>query len=129
VRDEEPPKIIVTDVKPLKENGSFDSSSVNAPKVYTERTVKTQVLPRYTPQESTFAEPVTIYIRVDDKKCDAFKKAYLLVEIFDEGQTKVCFFDKSTSKYESLSGVMFKATEYTVKQLKLICGEENVVCK
>ena len=69
------------------------------------------------------------YIRVDDKKCDAFKKACLLIEIFSEGSTKVCFYDKSSARYEALSGILFKATEYTVNELKSICKAENVVCK
>ena len=134
IRDEEPPKIIVTDVKPLKENGNFDKSAIPVAKATNERYVKNEGHTHSTqsatqPVSRAFVEPTTIYIRIADKKCEEFKKACLLVEIFCEGRTKICFYDKSTSKYESFSGLLFQATEYTLEQLKLICGSENVVCK
>ena len=136
VRDDEAPKIIVTDVKPLRENGKFVNSYSQTQKsaassVAAKRYEKLETRPQGSiiTSNRAFTEPSTVYIRVDDKKCDAFKKAYLLVEIFCEGRTKVCFYDKSTGKYEVLSGLLFQATEYTLNELRAICKAENVVCK
>ena len=136
VRDDEAPKIIVTDVKPLKENGKFDNTYLQTQKSaaaysaagqYEKREVNPQNVVKTS--NTAFTEPSVVYIRVDDKKCEAFKKAYLLVEIFCEGRTKVCFYDKSTGRYEMLSGLLFQATEYTLNELRSICKSENVVCK
>ena len=136
IRDDEAPKIIVTDVKPLKENGKFDGSYLKTPKIvstavntkqYEKRDIGTQGFT--VSQSHAFIEPSIIYVRVDNKECEAFKKAYLLVEIFAEGRTKVCFFDKSSGRYEMLSGILFQATEYSLRELRSICGSENVVCK
>ena len=59
--------------------------------------------------------------------CNEFAKAKNTVEIF-EGAVEVIFYDSSTKEYRS-SGLSFDATEYTLKQLKIILGDENVVLK
>jgi hypothetical protein len=68
-----------------------------------------------------------LYLRVDSLDCDAFHKAKNLVEIF-EGSVAVIFYDTSSKQYHP-SGLGFDATDYTVKQLKALLGEENVVLK
>lgn len=135
VRDDEDPKIIVTDVRPLTENTSFDASKFSK----SQSTSYNQNVKQYQNATTTYAKseahttqfvaPSTVYVRVENKDCEAFKKAYLLVEIFDEGKTRVCFYDKSTSRYEMLSGLLFEATEYTLNELRSICGAENIACK
>jgi DNA polymerase-3 subunit alpha len=136
LKDEDDPKIIASEIKPLKANGTF--TSVEKTVVKTEKTVnykqnedglKAPRKTEYTPCQKVFVSPSIVYIRVDNRECDEFKKAMLLLEIFNEGKTKVSFFDKSCGKYVMCSDARFYATEYTVGELKRICGEENVVCK
>ena len=66
-------------------------------------------------------------MRVPNLTCDEFIKAKNLVEIF-EGTTEVIFFDNSIRQYKP-SGLCFDVTAYTIKQLKIILGDENVVEK
>ena len=68
-----------------------------------------------------------IYLRVDDLKCNKYLKAKNIVDIFD-GSTRVIFFDRSSGKYISYMGGL-SATEYIVRELKDILGDENVVLR
>ena len=66
-------------------------------------------------------------MRVPNLTCEQFVKAKNIVEIF-EGETEVIFFDSSSKQYKP-SGLGFDITDYTIKQLKALLGDENVVIK
>ena len=72
--------------------------------------------------------PQKLYLRVPDMTGEVFKKAKNMVDIFNEGTIKVIFYDNSTSKYSEYSERMFYS-EYVIKELKGIIGEDNVVIK
>ena len=76
----------------------------------------------------TIATPQKIYLRVPDMSGEVFKKAKNMVDIFNEGTVKVIFYDSSTAKYSEYSERMFYS-EYAIKELKGIIGEDNVVLK
>ena len=59
---------------------------------------------------------------------EVFKKAKNMVDIFNEGTITVIFYDSSTAKYSEYSERMFYS-EYAIKELKGIIGEDNVVIK
>ena len=79
------------------------------------------------PREST-PMPKKIYLRVPDMSGEVFKKAKNMVDIFNEGTITVIFYDSSTAKYSEYSERMFYS-EYAIKELKGIIGEDNVVTK
>ena len=72
--------------------------------------------------------PQKIYLRVPDMSGEIFKKAKNMVDIFNEGTIKVIFYDSSTAKYSEYSERMFYS-EYAIRELKGIIGEDNVVTK
>jgi len=74
------------------------------------------------------AVPTKVYLRVEDMKNEKFLKAKNFVDIFNEGQVKVIFYDISTKKYQEYSEKL-NYSEYAVNSLKRILGEENVVFK
>ena len=72
--------------------------------------------------------PKKIYLRVPNMSGEIFKKAKNMVDIFNEGTVAVIFYDSSTAKYSEYSERMF-CSEYAVKELKKIVGDDNVVIK
>ena len=80
-----------------------------------------------TPKEAT-ATPQKIYLRVPDMSGEVFKKAKNMVDIFNEGTVTIIFYDSSTAKYSEYSERMYYS-EYAIKELKGIIGEDNVVIK
>jgi len=74
------------------------------------------------------AIPQKLYLRVPDMEGIVFKKAKNIVDIFNEGTVKVIFYDSSSSKYSEYSERMFYS-EYAIRELKGIIGNENVVIK
>ena len=91
-------------------------------------TPKASALTRVTAPRETAMMPQKIYLRVPDMSGEIFKKAKNMVDIFNEGTIKVIFYDSSTAKYSEYSERMFYS-EYAIRELKGIIGEDNVVIK
>lgn len=103
----------------LSSNAPSVSASPNTPRV--EKTIE--------PAPKAQITPVTkVYLRVSDFNSEEFKKAKNLVDIFNEGSTRVIFYDISTKKYSEYNERIYYS-EYVIKQLKEILGDENVVTK
>ena len=120
VREDEAPKILASEIRPLLENGTF------IPEVKAERaTPKPTVATRTEPETK---RPVTkLYLRVPDLSGDAYRKALNLVEIF-EGSVRVIFYDSSVSSYvQTDMGV--EASPFVLGELRTLLGDENVVAK
>ena len=103
-------------------NGS--AAQQPAPKTAPKAIAPTRVT---TPTEAT-ATPQKIYLRVPDMSGEVFKKTKNMVDIFNEGTVTVIFYDSSTAKYSEYSEKMYYS-EYAIKELKEIIGEDNVVIK
>ena len=69
-----------------------------------------------------------VYLRVSDFDSEEFRKAKNLVDIFNEGSTRVIFYDMSTKKYSEYNERIYYS-EYVIDQLKGILGDEDVVAK
>ena len=121
-REEEDVKFIVLGVKELKKNGEYRPD---------ENKINTKEISREVAQSKTFGNASQVssklYLRVKTLDCEEFFKAKNLVEIF-EGATPVIFYDSSVKQY-CPSGLAFDTTNYTIKQLKSLLGDENVVLK
>ena len=121
VREDEDIKFIVSTLEVLQRNGEYYPKNENN----TSKSTHTEE------KQANFggaqAKAKKLYLRVPDLNCDKFIRAKNLVEIF-EGATEVIFFDSSTREYHP-SGLSFDMTDYTVKELKLLLGDENVVGK
>ena len=73
-----------------------------------------------------FIPPKKLYLRVPDLTGTAYKKAVNLMQIFNEGQTAVFFYDESTGKYTECAGRM-TVTPFILTRLEALLGKENVV--
>jgi len=106
-------------------------SSANATQAAQMPPAKPQTTPAPQPQPKVTparALPQKIYLRVPDMSGDIFAKAKNMVDIFNEGTIKVIFYDSETAKYSEYSERMF-CSDYAIKELKRIIGDENVVVK
>lgn len=122
LRDEESVRFIVSSVQGLQKNGQYRAETKSA---------ESGVNNRQSPEKQSFGgvqkSASKLYLRVPSLLSDEFNRAKNLVEIF-EGSVSVIFYDTSTKQYKS-SGLGFDATDYTLKQLSDLLGEENVVLK
>ena len=125
VREDEPPKILVSDVQPLLENGVF------VPK----QQVKERQKPSAPVQGSdpridratTNSSITKLYLRVPSMDCEEYRKARNLVETF-AGVARVIFYDASTAQYVKTElGV--EASPLVLSKLSAVLGKENVVAK
>jgi DNA polymerase-3 subunit alpha len=118
-REDEDIKFIVSTLEPLQKNGEYQAKVEKN----SENSINREE------QKRSFGGAVQkakkLYLRVPDLTCDEFIRTKNLVEIF-EGSTEVIFYDGSTKQYHP-SGLGFDMTEYTIKQLKDLLGDENVV--
>ena len=121
-REDEDVKFIVSSVKELKKNGEYRPE---------EKKTYSKEISRDTAQGRAFGNASQaaskLYLRVRGLDCEEFVKAKNLVEIF-EGAIPVIFYDSSSKQY-CPSGLSFDVTDYTVKQLKSLLGDDNVVLK
>ena len=111
----------MSSVEPLKKNGEYIPSAEKITPSAPKREEKKHVF------GGEGRRVQKLYLRVPSLIGDEFARAKNLVEIF-EGATEVIFFDSSNKQYHP-SGLGFDATDYTLKQLRDLLGNENVVLK
>ena len=129
LREDEAPKIIISEVRELVENSEYEKLM---PK---EGENKGEIAEASKPNEEKATNPTVsfsgipkkIFLKVPDMECEKYKKVFNLVSIFD-GQTSVIFYDTSSSKYIS-TNLGIDATPYVVKQFADILGEENIAIR
>lgn len=121
MRDEESLKLIVSRIQRLEKNGDYHPNDDG------EQVSTSSLSERQRSFGSTARNATKLYLRVPSLECDEFMRAKNLVEIFD-GSVSVIFYDTAAKEYHP-SGLGFDATDYTVKQLKSLLGDDNVVLK
>ena len=114
IKDDDIPRIVVSNVEELIENKNFVAQSIDKPKQEKELI-------------NLSSSPSKIYLKVSDFKCKEYLKALNIIDIF-EGNTKVIFFDTSSSKYMAYSNGV-DASNFVVSELKKILKDDNVVLK
>ncbi len=122
LREDEPPKVLLVDVRELVDNSEFKKATDTKP------TSEEKIIQNKTLSESKSVKAVTkIFLRVPDVDCEKYRKARNLAEIF-EGRTSLFFYDVSNGKYIS-SGIGIELTEYILKEFKNLLGDENVALR
>jgi DNA polymerase-3 subunit alpha len=119
VREEENPKILVTRITELADNEHFTEPSQKEPALTAQ---KAQEKPAIAPERAK-----VLYLRVPKLDSEAWRRAKNLLEIF-EGALPVSVYDAESKTYHKQS-LGFDCTAYTVRELKKLLGEENVVLK
>ena len=120
VREDEDVKFIVSSIEPLQKNGEYQPAKANVKSEESQQKSHAQAF-------GTSLKAKKLYLRVPNLACKEFGYAKNLVEIF-EGGVEVVFYDSTTKQYRP-SGLSFDATDYTIKELKLLLGDDNVVLK
>jgi len=124
VREDEPPKLLVSAVHPLLENGAFVPKKPEEKKPKAAEPKPEPPLAK-APQRQT---PITkLYLRVPTLDCDQYRKAKNLVEIF-EGTVRVIFYDTSSAQYVP-TDLSVDASPFVLNELSALLGKENVVAK
>ena len=120
VREDEPPKILVSQVRSLLENGRFVKEvSAEKPSVRTAPTAR---------PEKVAQKPITkLYLRVPDLSCDGYRKALQTTQRI-RGSVRVIFYDASASSYAQ-TDCYTDASPTILGELRALLGEENVVAK
>ena len=127
VREDEAPKILVSDIYELTENSQFVPDEI---KKTAESANKQSKIDR---KETTNFKSVDInkvskiYLRVPDLQTHQYLKAKNIIDIF-EGTTSVIFYDSSSEKYIYYNRG-FALSAYLLKELYEILGEANVVLR
>jgi len=121
IRDDDGVKVILNFADELTENGK-----------YRELEKRKSVQPIQSAAQQPKTAPVPkriskIFLRVPNLECVEYKKAKNLVDIF-VGEIPVSFYDASQAKYMNYSAGL-AVSEYIVKELKGLLGDENVVAK
>ncbi|MBR4292097.1 MAG: DNA polymerase III subunit alpha [Clostridia bacterium] len=144
VREDEDPKLLVSAVYPLQNNDTFNEIAYKAPVIEQKSQIGTAV--RVAPKTDTVqkreepaAKNITsksnkLYLRVENLNCSQYRRALNLLGIF-EGETPVFFYDMSQKQYlpyKAPSDADFlgaDTSEFVIRELKNILGEDNVVLK
>ena len=128
VREDEDTKILLNYIDELIDNGRYMKKGKQ---IRTLRSNETHSKP-LTDQPKAVPNVekkiyTKLYLRVPDLNCREYLKAKNLVNIFD-GAVRVIFYSRETSSYyDHTSGV--ELSEYVLRELRELLGEENVVPK
>ncbi|MEE0968656.1 MAG: DNA polymerase III subunit alpha [Clostridia bacterium] len=120
LREDEKPKIIVSEIIPLTENSAY----------VPERPKTVISTDRKEEKASSVRKRVSkVFLRVSDLECEAYRKALNLVEIFEfETGGQVVFYDSSAKSYLNFTSPVV-LSDVLINELEKILGEENVVIK
>ena len=133
LREDEAPKILVSDIYELTDNAHFDekrNSEIDRQKELPSKSLSdisaVSSTPKNTDRISVY-NAKKIYLRVPDTSSVEYFKAKNIVDIFEGNQT-VIFYDLSEKKYLSYDkGISL--SEYLLNELCDILGKENVALR
>ena len=143
LKEDEDPKIIVNDIKPLQENSLYKkeekmekasaTATVNEEKQSNDKFNVFMSLYMGMGQAVSTADasepaPEKIYLRVKDMKCREFYDAKRVVDTNRGGETRMIFFDASTKKYAEYSEKL-KYSKAIYNNLCTLLGKDNVIEK
>ena len=134
LREEEAPKVLVNRVEELVENSVFravdikkeaetksvGSRAADAPKA----DVNGQAGKR---AEAPAPKPTRLFLRLPQRNGLLWKKAENLAAIF-EGTFPVSFYDAQTKQY-AMAHASVTLSDYLLRELRALLGEENVILK
>jgi DNA polymerase-3 subunit alpha len=117
LREEEQPKILVSDLEPLPENGAAPEKTV----------VKAQNTKKHTEASVAVNKARILYLRVPSMTDPKWLRARNLLDIF-AGSLPVSVYDASQKTYQKLT-TGFDCTARTLRELQDLLGTDNVVLK
>ena len=125
LREDEAPKLLLNNIEALVENKRFKESDVK-PQASEKATTDVKKAP--VKQASAPATPPKrLFLRVPSTSDHAYFKALNLCELF-EGEFPAFFYFADEKRYER-DPLGIALSDYVLRQLKDILGEENVILK
>lgn len=121
--EDEAPKILVSEIVELLENGRFEAIESNKEKSM----ISPQAHASDQQCEPRKETPSKVFLRVPDMQCELYQKTKNLVDIF-EGNVPVIFYDSSREVYQQYEHGL-DATDFVLNELVFLLGKENVVPK
>lgn len=120
VKDDEEPRLLLRSMQPLLDNAAWNASK--------------QVLP----VQSASSEPEhmqppekkggRLFLRVDSMENDLTRRAECFLSIFP-GDFPVVFYDQSAGKYYRAEHLRVALTDFVVRELRLLLGEDSVILR
>ncbi|MBQ8431765.1 MAG: DNA polymerase III subunit alpha [Clostridia bacterium] len=124
VREDEPPKLLVNEVIPLVENKQYREELVETAEPAKGAEAKGQTSTSK-PQPPSLSSARRLFLRVPGEKTAASLKALNLVELF-EGRFPVFFYYADEKRYQR-EPMGMELSDYVLRQLRELLGEENVI--
>lgn len=139
VNEDEPPKIIVSTVLPLKPNSSYLKGSLSLKKLVAmgeggmqnrrDAYLKsTQDTPSIAPVTDENAETRKLYLRVPNTECELSRNVISII-CANSGNIPVIFYDTEKGKYVKRADLKIAYSEKAMAMLNRMLGSENVVLK
>ena len=130
LREDEAPKLLVNNIEELIENKRFKESDVKAvetpPQTQPQKIEKTEKV-EHVEQKQPVQPPRRLFLRVPSVTDAAYFKALNLCELFD-GTFPVFFYYADEKRYER-DPLGVAVSDYVLRQLRGLLGEENVILK
>ena len=128
LREDEPPKLLVNGMDLLVENERFSEALVQteSKKEAPSRRTESVAQPKAAPT-SVASNPRRLFLRVPSDGDAKTAKARNLVALFD-GDFPVFFYNAETAKYTTEPVGIF-LSDYVLRELRALLGEENVILK
>ncbi len=121
-REDEPPKILVNEIKELIENSEYDKIDQKASQAASEPQKEKPSVGNLQLSNAT-----KIYLRVDSINDAKYKKLENLLSIFDGG-VRVIIYDKSEAKYLQ-TNLGIALSPYVLREIENMIGKENVALR
>jgi DNA polymerase-3 subunit alpha len=131
LREDEPPKLLVNRIEALVEDARFRPEEHQAQPVQEKRderrTQNTATKRQAMPEKREDSAPKRLFLRVPSEKSREFYKTLNLVELF-EGDFPAFFYFADEKQYDT-GGHGIALSDYVLRQLRELLGEENVILK
>lgn len=131
LREDEPPKILINRLEALVEDTRFrpeEHSIAPQKKAFVPKTeTRDADVQRSVPQNRSQTPPRRLFLRVPKEQSEHYFKALNLVELF-EGDFPAYFYFADEKRYDTVPhGVLM--SDYVLRELSVLLGEENVILK
>ena len=128
LREEEDPKIIVSEISELMDNAEFEKTEREAAppaKIEASVGIETPVTREAPVTREEPKAPSKLYLRVPSQDSLLYKKVCNFAEIFDGHVPLILYFMDSKSYFTTPHTV--NVTPYLIRELETLLGKENVV--
>jgi len=126
MREDEDPKIILLSASPITENGKYKRTAAPVSPAPTSKSMR--LSPVSLTEKPQAAADKKIYVKIDRQGSVMFERTVAMIELFG-GPTPVILYDSENKKYIKAEQLCASATEFFIRELRELLGNDNVVVK